>query len=101
MLMVLSTVFVATGQLFWKFSGGEISIDLIIGFILYGVGAFAMIIAFRFGELSVLHPMLSLSYVIALFLGVVFLNELIDFWKILGVASIILGVIIMGFGNDH
>lgn len=72
---------------------GLLNIHLIYGFGFYGTDALLMMVAYRYGRLSVLQPILSLSYVLSLILGGLFLQENIDVFKILGVFSIILGVI--------
>jgi len=59
-----------------------------------------MIISFRFGSLSVLHPLLSLGYVFALFLGVFYVGETIELLHLAGMLLIITGVILIG-GGDH
>ena len=59
-----------------------------------------MIIAYRFGELSVLQPMLSLNYILSIFLAVVILKEEITILKVIGVFVIITGVIMIAGGDD-
>ena len=59
-----------------------------------------MIVAYRFGELSVLQPMLSLNYVLSIFLAVTILKEEITILKLAGVFIIIAGVIIIAGGDD-
>jgi len=100
LLMILAAINASLGQLLWKI-GTESGIwYLIIGFIFYGLGALLLIIAFRFGELSVLHPFLSLNFVFALYLGYAVLGEEITTIRILGVIIIIFGVILIG-GSSH
>ena len=67
---------------------------------LYGIGALIMIIAFRFGSLSVLQPMLSLNYVLSMLLAVFILNETITVTKLAGLFIIITGVILIGGGDE-
>ena len=99
-LMINSSICVCFGQLFWKLSSnGEIK-NIIVGFILYGLGAIIMIIAYKFGSLSVLQPMLSINYVITIFLGKFILGESINIYKILGVSIIFISVIFIGGGDD-
>ena len=74
-LMAISSLFVATGQLFWKLSVDHGLGSLVIGFVLYGVGASLMILAYRYGALSVLQPMLSLNYIFAIIFAWLILNE--------------------------
>jgi undecaprenyl phosphate-alpha-L-ara4N flippase subunit ArnE len=95
-LMAISALFVATGQLFWKLGAKQGLFFLSIGFVLYGLGAIILIIAFRFGDVSVLHPFLSLSYVFALYFGYTVLSEEISLNRGIGVFAIILGVTLIG-----
>lgn len=95
-LMVLSSLFVCIGQLFWKLSLGSNIIYLLIGFILYGCGALIMIYAYRFGKLSVLQPVLSINYVFTLLLGYFVLHEAMSLLKFSGIIIIIIGVILIG-----
>lgn len=52
-----------------------------------------MIVALRFGELSLLHPMLSAGYVLSLLLGASVLHEHVSFLQVIGVAIIIVGLV--------
>lgn len=99
-MMILSATFTAVGQAFWKLSSsGFQSWQLYIGFLCYGIGAILMIIAFRFGSLSVLHPLLSIGYVIAILIEVFFLSEKLTLVKIIGNVLIISGAIFIGVGG--
>tara|TARA_Y100000588_G_C14185104_1_gene895496 strand:+ start:43 stop:399 length:357 start_codon:yes stop_codon:yes gene_type:complete len=100
-LMLASALCTSLGQLFWKISSfSTLGVQFLgLGFIMYSLGAGVMIIAFRFGRFSVLHPMMCLSYVFALFFGVIFLNEVISVQKIFGVVSIMVGVALLGGGD--
>lgn len=100
-LMILCSICLALGQFIWKVMPGGWAglLYLIGGFIVYGLGAVSMLLAYRYGELSVLQPMNSLSYVIALILGFSILNEPVTLLDILGVAAIIAGVILIGGGD--
>ena len=60
LLMLVSSICVYTGQLFWKLSSKEL-LFLLLGFVLYGIGAIVMLIAYKYGSLSVLQPMLSFN----------------------------------------
>lgn len=95
-LIVIAALFTAVGQLLWKLSSGHININLILGCLLYGFGAIFMIIAFKFERVSLLHPFLSLGYVISIILGFLLLSEEISIPKLLGTLLIIIGVILVG-----
>ena len=62
----------AAGQLLFKFGLNRLVLTpiemimnypLILGFLFYGLGAVLLIIALKYGELSVLYPVISLSFV--------------------------------------
>lgn len=95
-LMVFSSVCSCFGQLLWKlFTGsGNYSI-LVVGFFLYGIGALSMIVAYRYGKLSVLQPILSLNYVFGLCLAGLILGETITTLKVFGVVFIIYGLVLL------
>lgn len=94
-LMLLSALSTCVGQLFWKLAASRGAVCLLIGFALYGCGALLMIFALRFGELSALHPLLGAGYVLSILLGAVFLNEAVSPLKILGIAIIICGLVLI------
>lgn len=96
-LMLSCAVCLSMGQFIWKCYDGLL--PLIIGFGIYGLGALAMLCAYRFGSLSVLQPINSISYVIAIVLGSIFFNEIITVGKIIGIAAIMAGVFLLARGE--
>ena len=60
-----------------------------------------MIIAYRYGKLSVLQPMLSLNYILSIFLAALVLKEKITILKCIGVLVIIIGVIMIAGGDEE
>ena len=95
-LMLLSAAMACVGQLLWKLAARSDSLVLVVlGLALYGGGALLMIIALKYGELSVLHPMMSAGYVLSLVLGALVLDEHITVPRIVGVAVIIVGLIFL------
>jgi len=100
LLMLFSALFACFGQLLWKLSADGNMYYLAFGFLLYGLGAVIMLYAFRFGSLSVLQPMLSISYVISIFLAAAILHEQITPLKIIGVIAVIIGVIFIAGGDS-
>lgn len=95
-LMISAAICTSFGQLFWKLSHAILNLYLISGFFLYFLGAVLMIIAFRFGKLSILHPLLSIGYVFSTILGSFFLGESISLSSTLGILFIIIGVTVIG-----
>lgn len=94
-LMILSSLCGSTGQLFWKLGADRSFLFIILGFISYVAGVFIMITALKHGELSVLYPVMSFSYIMALFYGKLILGEEISLIKMLGIATLILGLVIL------
>ena len=101
LLMLVSSLCVCIGQLLWKLSTDGSLLPLLVGFTFYGAGALVMIVAYKFGELSVLQPMLSLNYVISIFLAAVVLKENITLLKLIGVVIIIAGVLLIAGGTEE
>lgn len=90
-LMIISAFLTATGQLFWKWGHSNI-IYMALGFVCYGIGAFFMISSFKFLKLSVAYPLMSISYIIALAYGGLFLGEPITLKKLVAVTLLGIGV---------
>lgn len=100
-LMLISSICACVGQLLWKLSAERGIAIMLLGFCLYGVGALVMLVAYRFGKLSVLHPMLSLNYVLSIILGATVLKEPVTLLKCIGVLIIISGVIMIAGGDEE
>lgn len=100
--VLLSSLCSSLGQLIWKLM---VQNDLplyyyIFGLCFYGIGALLLIVAFKFGEMSVLHPMLSFGFVLAMIWSVSVLGEKITLQKAIGTLLIIAGVIFLAIGNS-
>jgi undecaprenyl phosphate-alpha-L-ara4N flippase subunit ArnE len=114
-LMLISALSLSVGQLLWKFadfsdlstklSSFEGIVGLVLsvapGFIVYALGALVMTIALGSGELSVLQPINSMSYVFALILSAIFLTEPITPLMVIGIFVIIVGVILIGGSSKN
>lgn len=98
-LIIIASISTAFGQMFWKLSTGLVNLEFIIGFFLYFLGAIIMIIAFRFGSLSVLHPLLSIGYIFALLISIFFLNEILQIHHFIGTLLIVVGAVLIGGGD--
>ncbi|MBO0439428.1 EamA family transporter [Candidatus Enterococcus ikei] len=105
-LILIAATLSSLGQLAWKFgadgTGNYAFILYIIGFIAAGAGMFFMMAAFRYGEVSILQPMMSLGFALSILLGAVFLNESITWYKLIGTGFIIAGSVLLGIeGNEE
>lgn len=101
LLILISSICACVGQLFWKLSAEQGIWMALAGFVFYGMGALIMLIAYRFGSLSVLQPMLSMNYVLSILLGALILKEAITIRKVIGVLVIMTGVILIGGGDEE
>lgn len=101
LLMLMSSICVCVGQLLWKLSATQGIILMLVGFLFYGIGALVMIIAYKYGKLSVLQPMLSLNYVLSIILAAFVLKETITLFKVIGVLVIIGGVLLIAGGDEE
>ena len=101
LLMLVSSLCVCIGQLLWKMSADMGIVVMLAGFLFYGIGALVMIVAYRFGKLSVLQPMLSLNYVLSIILAALVLKESITVLKCIGVMVIIGGVVLIAGGDEE
>ena len=99
LLMLICVVCLCMGQFIWKRYEGIPA--LISGFLVYGAGALAMLVALRFGKLSVLQPINSLSIVLSAVLGVLFFQETLNPLRLIGMAVIMLGVVILTRGGTR
>ena len=73
---------------------------LIGGFVLYGASAVILIYALRNGELSILYPVLALTFIWVSLLSNYFMPEdVMNYQKWLGVLLIFLGVSSIGVGS--
>jgi uncharacterized membrane protein len=106
MLMLVCTAFTAFGQLFLKRGADDLfpiylNFELMIGFILYGVGALLMIYALKLGDLNILYPIISLTFIWVTMLSIVFLEETVSTSQYLGIGTILFGVALVSMGGKR
>jgi multidrug transporter EmrE-like cation transporter len=75
------------------------NVPLIAGYACYGVSLLLLTVALRGGELSALYPIIALTYVWVSILSAVIFHETFTPWKIAGLATIVLGVAVIGRGS--
>lgn len=69
---------------------------LFSGYALYGVSAVFMVMALRDGELSLLYPVIALTYVWVSVLSFFIFHESLGGYKLVGIALIVSGVGVLG-----
>jgi uncharacterized membrane protein len=92
------TVLTAMGQYFLKL-GLKNYLLLFFGLCFYGVSLLLLLLALRFGELSVVYPFISLSYVWVTLISIFLLGESATPGKTLGVGFILFGVVLITGGS--
>lgn len=109
-VVVASTAITASAQIFYKIAAGKLTLDimslitnwqLFLGLFLYGVAAVMLVIALKYGELSVLYPIISLSFVWVNLLSMKFLAESLTSIKWIGIIFVVIGVSMIGFGSKE
>ena len=77
------------------------NLPLFGGLACYGISTILLVLALRYGELSVLYPIIALTYVWVSILSVGFLGETINVFKFLGLVFIVLGVAVLCTGGSR
>jgi multidrug transporter EmrE-like cation transporter len=75
------------------------NVPLIAGYALYGVNTLMLVLALKDGELSMLYPIIALTYVWVTLLSYVILREQPNVFKNVGIATIVIGVAVLGRGG--
>jgi uncharacterized membrane protein len=107
--MVLFAAFLGSfGSLYFKKGAGKLKLnlkslmtnfDLMKGVLIYGSSTVFYVIGIKGGELSVLFPLVSTGYIWVCILSQKYLEERMNAVKWAGIAFIILGVTLIGFGQ--
>jgi drug/metabolite transporter (DMT)-like permease len=109
-VVIACTIFTSFGSLLlktgvnrfsWSIEGAIDAYPILIGLFLYFLGFVLLTLAFRHGELSVLFPFVSLSFVWVAILSLIFLNEKIVLVEIAGFAAIVCGVVLIGISSRN
>jgi len=74
---------------------------LFLGYCLYGIFAVLMVYALRHGELSILYPVIALTFVWVSILSAMIFHEAMNPMKICGIAVIVAGVAVLGWGSRN
>ena len=115
-IVMCSTLLIAAAQALIKSGTGSLAeggslVDTAIGILttprlfagysLYGIVTVMMVLALRHAELSVIYPVIALSYVWVSILSVTVFHEVMNGFKIAGVVAIISGVAVLGRGQQQ
>jgi drug/metabolite transporter (DMT)-like permease len=105
-LVVLGTFLAAAAQVLIKRGASGLesrlvldmitNVNLLAGYSLYGIFTLLLSLALRDTELSILYPIISLTFVWVALLSVAFFGEQLTLFKMLGIAIICCGVALLG-----
>ena len=108
LLVLFTTLLTSSAQILWKKGSATLTFSILGvlannyimgGLLIYIVGGILIIISFRGGEVSVLYPIIATSYIWVSFLSIKFLGEIMNNFKWIGIASIIAGIVLIGYGS--
>jgi drug/metabolite transporter (DMT)-like permease len=106
LLVFCCTLIGAAAQVFFKLganaidrpSPAEVLLNpaLMGGYCLYGISTMLLVLALRRGQLSLLYPVISLTYVWVTILSVLIFSESLNAYKAVGLTVVVAGVAVLG-----
>ena len=109
-LIILCTLFTSSAQLLYKSGADKLEFNflsivsnwnIILGIILYGIGAILLIAALRYGKVSVLYPIVASSFIWVALGSSYFFKEVIGLLKWSGIILIVIGILIINFSGKE
>ena len=107
-MVLVAGILGGIGPIFLKKSAGAIraspktwlSGNLVLGVVLYASGVFLYTAALRTSDLTVIYPLVSLSYVWSALFSQRFLDERMNLHKWVGIIFILFGTMLIGIGTS-
>ncbi len=96
LLLKMGSQAVDTASLYSIVWSMAMNVPLVTGLALYGLSMVLFVHALRNEQLSLLYPLISLTYIWVTTVSILFLNESVSFWKVTGVVVIVAGVACLG-----
>ncbi len=111
LLVFFCTLIGAAAQIFFKLGANGLTKttpiqiftnpSLLLGYCLYGVSTMLLVLALRKGQLSLLYPIISLTYVWVTLLSMMIFKETLNPYKAVGLAIVVAGVAVLGRDNNN
>ena len=108
-LVVVCTIIGAAAQILMRYGAAQLhgstvadlltNWALMAGYACLAANTALLVLALRHGELSVLYPIIALTYVWVTILSPMFFGDIVNTSKIIGVGLIVLGVSFIGIGS--
>ena len=76
------------------------NLPLVAGYTIYGINTLMMVLALKNAEMSMLYPIIALTYVWTTLLSYTVLGEPSSLYKNIGIVTIVLGVAVMGWRGE-
>ena len=98
-LLVISTLLGAVGQFYFKYSfanRGDFAVLMLVGLASYALSTLIYLFVLSRVHLSFAYSMGGLSYIFAVILAALFLNESVPLLRWAGVITIAIGVVFIG-----
>jgi multidrug transporter EmrE-like cation transporter len=106
LLVFLCTLIGAAAQILLKMGANQLVSSnplkmllnpwLVCGYALYGISTMLLILALRKGQLSVLYPVIALTYVWVTILSMGIFKESMNIYKAIGLSVVVAGVAVLG-----
>jgi drug/metabolite transporter (DMT)-like permease len=106
--VVFFSVVGAYGTLYLKYGSKHIrecikhpfkKYQLLLGLSISAISAIGYTITLKYGELSILYPITSMTYIWVAILSTKHLKETMNKWKWAGIIAIIMGVVLIGLSS--
>ncbi len=109
LLIAVCTLLTTIAQLSFKLGAPSVSLSLfslfnpyiILGFAAYGLASILFVVALKFGDLSLLYPVWSLSFVWITLSSIFILNEIVTGFNWIGIGFVIAGISLIGIGAKN
>ena len=75
------------------------NLPLMAGYTIYGISTLLLVLALKDGELSLLYPVIALTYVWVTVLSFLLFHDDVNPWRLAGIALIVTGVTVLGKGG--
>ena len=103
--MVICTLFTSTAQVFYKIGSAKLPViftnyPLLLGLLLYALGAVVFVIALKFGEVTILYPIIATSYIWVALLSWRIFGDVLNLYKSIGIIAIFVGITVISIGGN-
>jgi len=106
LIVISCTILTSFGQILLKMGANKISgfmsifnLYLIAGLFLYACGAVLLVVALKYGDLSLVYPFIALSFIWVTLLSIAVFHDVVKLLDWFGIAAILIGVSCIGFGS--